>query len=67
MRGNLSRPAGEAVSGGTREWRLVSVSPEWFGEHTAESLIEKHALNSWTNMRDLRSGIRNQSGGLVET
>jgi len=67
MRGNLSRPAGEAIASGTREWRLVSVSLERLSEHTTESLIETHALHSGTNMRDLRSESSDQRGGLVET
>jgi hypothetical protein len=67
MRGDLLRPAGEAVTSGTREWRLVSVSPERLSEHTAESLIETHALNIGTNSRDLRSVSSDQRRGLVET
>ena len=67
MRGDLSRPAGEAVASGTREGRLVSVGSERLSEHAAESLIETHALNIGTNTRNLRCIGSDQRGGLVKT
>src|ERR1700690_2082026 len=57
MRGGLGCPAGEAVAGGTRERRLVSVGSERLSENAAKGVVERHALDTRT------SGARTAGAG----